>query len=123
MTNKNKLILIFTVSLLGLLLLVKCNNNNDRNEKEINPNTNSISKVEIKTYLLGNSSEWGYDIYLEGRKYIEQKTIPCLQGSSGFKSESDAYKTANLVIQKINKNIIPPTITKVELESLGIIKK
>jgi hypothetical protein len=40
--------------------------------------------------------------------------------STGFKSKSDAKKVALLVMDKINKGIMPPTVTRDELKNLGI---
>jgi len=46
--------------------------------------------------------------------------MPAVQGTSGFKTEEYAIKTAELVISKIKHNIIPPTVTLSELDSLGV---
>ena len=64
---------------------------------------------------------WGYDIYLDGRHYVHQKHIPSVQGNTGFATKEDAEKTAQLVIKKIEKNIMPPGITPQELDSLGVV--
>jgi hypothetical protein len=52
-----------------------------------------------------------YDVYVEGRLMIHQTSIPALPGAEGFKAKADAEKVARLVLEKIRKNEIPPTVT------------
>lgn len=63
---------------------------------------------------------WGYDIYMKGKKYIHQTTIPSVPGMNGFASKEDAEKVGALVIEKIEKGIMPPSVTPEELKELGI---
>lgn len=65
---------------------------------------------------------YGYDIYVDGQRYIHQVNIPSVPGTKGFESEADALKVATLVRQKIENNIMPPSITPEELDSLGVYK-
>ncbi|MFA6274470.1 MAG: DUF4907 domain-containing protein [Candidatus Paceibacterota bacterium] len=85
-------------------------------QKEVSPYLNS--KIEIKTFQTG--IEWGYDILIDENIYVHQPTIPAIGGNKGFKTEQDAQKTAELVVNKIRKNILPPSITPEELKNLGI---
>jgi len=105
---------------------------------EVNPYLNS--NIEIKTFQkdteLGSpsvasekldstsisSAEWGYDILIDGNIYIHQPNIPAIGGGDGFKTQQDAQKTAEIVVNKIRKNIIPPSIDLKELQDLGVIK-
>ncbi len=64
---------------------------------------------------------YGYDIYLKGRLLIHQPTIPSLKGTKGFQKKEEARKVALLVIEKIRKGIMPPTITLEEMKSVGVI--
>lgn len=89
------------------------------------PNTgiqNSHSKPDSLSYTLTpvNNNQYGYDIFVNGRLRIHQPTIPGQPGNSGFKTKSDAKKVALFVMDKINKGIMPPTITQEELKNLGI---
>ncbi len=68
-----------------------------------------------------NENEFGYDILVNGMKYIHQPHIPAIEGMEGFKSKEDAEKTAAFIIERIKNNIIPPTISKAELDSLGVL--
>jgi hypothetical protein len=66
---------------------------------------------------------WGYDIYMNGKRYIHQPHIPAISGNKGFATEEDARKAGGLVVHKIRNNIMPPTIDVDELDSLGVLKK
>ena len=63
---------------------------------------------------------FGYEITEQGKIIVRQKTIPSLPGNKGFKTKNDAEKCAGLVILKLSRNIMPPTITPKEIDSLGI---
>ena len=61
---------------------------------------------------------FGYDILSAGKLLIHQPNIPALPGNAGFYNEDDAVKTANLVIQKINAGIMPPSVTEAEIQGI-----
>lgn len=89
------------------------------------PNTgiqNPHSKPDSLSYTIipVNHNQYGYDILVNGRLRVHQPSIPGLPGNTGFRSKADAKKVALLVVNKINKGIIPPTITQDELKNLGI---
>jgi len=62
---------------------------------------------------------WGYDIYRNDSIYIHQITIPALEGTRHFKSESDAKKVASLVMEKMRYHQFPGISLK-DLDSLKI---
>jgi hypothetical protein len=64
---------------------------------------------------------YGYNIFLKGKMLIHQPSIPCLKGNKGFSSREDAVKTALLVIKKIRKGVMPPTLTVDEMKKAGIV--
>lgn len=64
---------------------------------------------------------FGYNILKNGKIYIHQPHIPAISGNKAFNTEAQAQKAAEFVILKINRNIIPPTVTAVELDSLGVL--
>lgn len=70
--------------------------------------------------IVTQSKGYGYDIYLNGKKYIHQPMIPIISGNIPFHSRKDAKKTAEFVIFKIRKNILPPALTEAELDSLRV---
>ncbi|HWB94361.1 MAG TPA: DUF4907 domain-containing protein [Puia sp.] len=63
---------------------------------------------------------YGYDIYLHGRLLIHQTSIPGLPGNRGFRRKRDAAKVAVLVMTKLQRHILPPTVTRTEMDSLKI---
>jgi hypothetical protein len=63
-----------------------------------------------------------YDVFADGRLMIHQTSAPALPGSQGFKTKEDATKVALLVIDKIKKGEMPPTISIDEMKKLNVIK-
>lgn len=65
---------------------------------------------------------YGYDVFADGRLMIHQTSVPALPGNEGFKTREDATKVALLVIDKIRKGTMPPTISIDEMKKLNVIK-
>lgn len=85
----------------------------------------SIAEKDISFSIFMNdsankSSGFGYDILMNGQRYIHQSTVPAVSGNQYFQSETDAKIAASFVCFKIQNNIMPPTITPHELDSLGV---
>jgi Domain of unknown function (DUF4907) len=66
---------------------------------------------------------FGYDIYSGGKVLIHQTSIPGLPGNQGFPRRKDAEKVAALVTKKLEKHIMPPTVSRQEMEELEITLK
>lgn len=87
----------------------------------------SYSPVENKkdsltyTILINQDKTYGYDILKNGKVLIHQASIPGVSGNKGFDSKNNAQKVAVLVIKKIRKGEMPPTVTKEELKKLGVL--
>jgi len=77
-------------------------------------------KIEVRTFQEGTQG-WGYDILLNGEPHIHQPHIPAVSGNQGFKDEASARKAANLIVWKMKHNIMPPSISTEELDSLGVL--
>jgi len=92
--------------------------NNEQPTKKQNQRTNNSLSVEIQTFQ--TEKGWGYDVFVDGKKYIHQEIIPAVPGTKGFDTEENAQKVADLVSHKISNNIMPPSVTPEELDSLGI---
>jgi hypothetical protein len=84
-------------------------------EKSPAVNTKYLSKI-----IYNDSIGYGYDIFANDKMYIHQPHIPGISGNRGFKNGEDAQKVSELMIEKLNNNIIPPTITIEELNQLNI---
>ena len=91
----------------------------------------SIGKQTIKKYLYNDTdttyrivsasgNTYGYEILIKDRVFIRQLTIPGKSGMLGFKKKNDAEKVAQLVLSKLSKGLMPPTIDDKELRELKI---
>ncbi|HMK25399.1 MAG TPA: DUF4907 domain-containing protein [Chitinophagaceae bacterium] len=83
-----------------------------------------INKSTKYTYKIIESlnNTYGYDIYVDNKLLIHQPAIPALASNEGFKTKNDAIKVAQLVITKIKKGDMPPTIAVEEIKKMKIIK-
>jgi len=64
---------------------------------------------------------FGYNIIRAGKLYIHQGTIPAISGTKTFSSQMKAMHAAEFVIHKLKIGIEPPSVTKEELDSLGVL--
>ena len=97
----------------GFLFLVGCANHS---KSEAKLSVSSIVRYEITV----SENGYGYKIYMDENLYISQPSIPGLSGTTGFQSEADAHKIAELAVSKIKQGILPPTITTEEIKDSGI---
>jgi hypothetical protein len=73
------------------------------------------------TYQLIPSPEhtFGYAIFEADRLVIHQPSVPGLAGRKGFATPAQAGKAARLVIQKLQNNQFPPSLSVQELKTAG----
>ncbi len=80
-----------------------------------------LNNITVETFkndsVMGG---FGYNILVDGKIMVHQPNIPAVMGNRGFASADDAAKTANLVAFKLKNNIMPPSVTTTELDSIGI---
>jgi len=113
-------ILIFFVMTLSFTL-------NAQTKRVQSPGTQSPGTEENKnthytfTIIPSVNKTWGYDIYLQKRLFIHQSGIPGLPGNEGFKTKLDAKKVAGLVIGKIKKGEMPPSVTIEEMKKIKVL--
>jgi hypothetical protein len=80
------------------------------------PKTSQFHNTKLTYRIIGAPSKTiGYDIYANGRLIIHQSSVPALPGNAGFKTKAAAEKVAQLVITKIQKGEMPPTVSIVEM--------
>jgi hypothetical protein len=84
------------------------------------PSLNTDVALSYKIISAANNT-WGYDIFSSNKLSIHQPTIPGRPGNEGFKTKEAAQKVAELVIEKMKKGEMPPTVTEVELKKLNAI--
>jgi len=117
---KYRLIFLLVTSLIFIPSFAQ-NNNTENNantfpKSSVRPHTKftyKIIKVVNNTYC--------YNIFSNGVLLIHQTSIPGISGTEGFKKKSAAEKVAKLVISKIEKGEMPPSISIAELKQLKAI--
>lgn len=84
------------------------------------PASDAFANSKI-TYKIINSANktYGYDILADNKLLIHQPSIPGATGNNGFKTSASAEKVAQLVISKIKKGEMPPTVTNDDLKKLN----
>ena len=84
--------------------------------------SNDTLTEEISYQLIpGINNTWGYDILVDKRISIHQTTPPGMPGNEGFKTKAGAESVAKLVISKMQKGEMPPSITVDEMKKLKAI--
>lgn len=73
--------------------------------------------MELRT-LENKDNTWGYDIYVEEKLVIHQPQRPALGGNMGFEREITARKAGELMMAKMSRGIMPPSLSAVEVDSL-----
>ena len=84
------------------------------------PNPYQDAEIKVETYPV-EAGGFGYSIYIDGAKKIDQPHIPGMSGLEGFETAEKAQKTGEFVGSKIRRNQMPPTVSKAELDSLGVL--
>jgi len=130
MIKKKHIFLIFIFSSILTLLfsvifttLVHTDNITDQTAFRQNKREETYPSMNIRTKIIPSiDNSFGYEIIVDERIYIHQPSIPSLPGNMGFPNEANAQKVADLVVQKIRRQEIPPTITIQDLKRLRILK-
>jgi len=120
---KNKIvIIIISVSLLaGICFLFF--HHQGKQETSAPEVANPYKDADIRAVVIpSEDATFGYDIYVYGSVLVHQPSRPGLPGNTGFATEADAMKVAELVIKKLRNNELPPTVTLEELRGLGVLR-
>lgn len=118
MTKKNLRILIIGVLLIASVIAIITKNSTSPGSNE--SGTSSITSTHALSLKVFEIDEgWGYDIFIDSNLFISQENIPGTAGHLKFISEEEAMLCGELVIKKLKQNELP-TISKDELDSLGI---
>ena len=121
-----------------LFLLISCEHSTDQvkstivNEKEpespADTKTNRDEKAEVinvkkspyEVKTIQNSLGWGYEVWKDGALIINLTHIPAIQGLRAFASQEQAQKAADIIKNKLDQGVFPPTISIDELRSIGV---
>lgn len=86
-------------------------------------NIKQAASVQFQYFIIKtDSATYGYSIYADGNLYILQNSIPAMGGNKGFANATTAAKCAMLVIQKIKRGEMPPSLTVEEIKKLNVIQ-
>ena len=97
----------------------------DTSKPKENPYKNAQLDIKVfknDTIKDSHVKGFGYDIYMYRSLYVHQPHIPAINGNRGFDTEEQAHKVAEFIVYKIKNNIMPPSVTPQELDSLGVLK-
>ena len=85
-----------------------------------NPYEGSV--IEVRTFKNDDVIKgFGYDIYVDNALKVHQPHIPAVSGNKGFTSEEKAKRAGEFVGNKFRNNIMPPSVSPKELDSLGVL--
>ncbi len=97
----------------------------DTSKPKENPYKNAQLDIKVfnnDTIKSSGLKGFGYDIYMYRSLYVHQPHIPAINGNRGFDTEEQAHKVGEFIVYKIKNNIMPPSVTPRELDSLGVLK-
>lgn len=128
-------LLLITAS---ILFCLSCTDNKSEGENEtqnlpadtLKPKENPYKNAKIEVIVFDNDTlkqeakytGYGYAILVFGERQVNQPHKPGMPGLNGFKTADDAKKVGEFVAYKIRNNIMPPTVSIQELDSLGVLK-
>jgi hypothetical protein len=85
----------------------------------ISPSLAFSQKQNSKTIdyqvISGTENTWGYNILMDEKLFIRQPFAPGISGNRGFSTKEKASSAAKLVIEKIKKGIMPPSLSVAEV--------
>lgn len=96
----------------------------ETNHQPQQENTTASPNFSTQFFLVDSidpKQGFGYNILVDGAIFIHQTSIPAVSGNSAFITKEKAELVANLVIHKLKNNIMPPSVSKHELDSLNIL--
>jgi hypothetical protein len=87
------------------------------------PEASAYANIKL-TYKIIDAPKhtYGYDVFADSKLMIHQTSAPALLGNEGFETKKAATTIALLVIEKIKKGEMPPTISIDEMKQLNVIK-
>lgn len=111
----NSLIMFMVIA-----VALSCTSTGKRFSDDHPATSDSVVETVFNTQILDVEGGWGYQITHNQKVIIHQPAIPAIRGNKPFVSEKQAMAVATLVIAKLNKGLMPPSVTRHELDSLRI---
>mgnify|MGYP001767097675 CR=1 FL=1 len=92
-------------------------------KKEMTGQKNPYVNVKITVKIIPSVKKtFGYDIFVEGKPFIHQTSIPAMPGNEGFATREKAHRVADFVVGKIRNNVMPPAVTMNDLIRMDALK-
>ena len=110
-----------------ILTVTSCSKKKQKAEEKVTiqksqEESGGTDEVVLTFAIVGSENiGYGYTIMADNRMIINQPTIPGQPGNKGFDTKEKAGKVAQLVIDKIKNNQMPPSVSKAELDSLHVL--
>ena len=131
--NRNILLVSVMFAFALNFSILGCNRNGEQTTGSANSAPEAIKQdttknpyvdaaIAVKTFANDSAPKgFGYDVYIDSALYVHQPHIPAVPGNRGFSSEQFARKTGEFVAWKIRNNILPPSLSEKELDSLKVL--
>jgi hypothetical protein len=121
-TNVTALFLFQFFSITLLFAQAPLNSAQPENSAAQFPEASTYANADLSYNIIdAPNNTFCYDVYAGGRLMIHQTSVPGLPGNEGFKTKDDAVKVTEMVMYKIRKGEMPPTVTSEEMKQLGVI--
>ena len=92
-------------------------------KKEMTGQKNPYVHANITVKIIPSVKKtFGYDIFVEGKPFIHQTSIPAMPGNEGFATREKAQRVAVFVVGKIRNNVMPPAVTMNDLIKMDALK-
>jgi hypothetical protein len=96
--------------------------NSSHHEAARNPETSTIVVMVFPNNGddVFKSKSWGFDVFVDGKRFIHQPNVPLRDGVIGFETEAMAKMAGERMAEKIRKGIIPPSLDSTDLNAIGV---
>jgi len=113
---------LFLIIILGIILstMFSCKITSENYSQVTFIDQSMNIEIVAKTYPIDSLNGYGYMIFYNNQKLIDQKIIPAIEGNKVFKSKKDAYLCAKLVAEKLFDGNMLPSVNQKDLDSLQI---
>jgi len=82
-------------------------------------NAHSGKKLTARIIDAPNGT-FGYEVLSDGALFVRQTNLPGRPGLNGCPTREQAEKLSTLVIEKIQRGEMPPSVTQDELKAFGL---
>ena len=115
-------ILLFLLFIINFVPVSSQNTHMQNSTVVNNPQEGKQTTIKYSCKVFSSINRtWCYDIYKNDKVFIHQTSIPAASGNQGFKTKADAKKVARLVIEKLEKGEMPPSVTIDEMKNLKVL--